>query len=196
MANPIMKVVKSGFFKYLKNLIIGVGAAVVLIGALYKIMSWPGADEMLQIGLFTEAGLFLMLGILPPDSDYYWSKLYPGLDDYNSTIQPITAGGGASASVKFDSAKLESQNEEMIKELQSMSKSLSALKALDSANFQGVADGVNAMSGFVQKMNAAAKELEGADQNAKVLNQQISALNQNLGSLNKVYGGMLTAMKG
>jgi hypothetical protein len=192
-----MKFVKSGFFKYIKNLIIGVGAAVVLIGALYKIMSWPGADEMLQIGLFTEAGLFLMLGILPPDSDYYWSKLYPGLDDYNSTIQPITAGGGgASASVKFDSAKLESQNDEMIKELQSMSKSLSALKALDNANFQGVSDGINAMNGFVQKMNAAAKELEGADQNAKALKEQFSALNQNLGSLNKVYGGMLTAMKG
>jgi len=37
-------VLKSKGFKYLKNLLIGVGASVVLIGALFKIMSWPYAD--------------------------------------------------------------------------------------------------------------------------------------------------------
>jgi len=62
-------------FKYLKNLIIGVGAAVVLVGALYKILSWEGANTMLMIGLLTEAGLFLMLGLLGPEKDYYWEKL-------------------------------------------------------------------------------------------------------------------------
>ena len=43
--------VKSKSFKYAKNLIIGVGAAVVLMGALFKLQSWPYASEMLIIGL-------------------------------------------------------------------------------------------------------------------------------------------------
>ena len=65
-----MSFVKSKGFKYLKNLIIGVGAAIVLLGALFKIESWAYASEMLILGLSVEAGLFLMLGILGPEPDY------------------------------------------------------------------------------------------------------------------------------
>ncbi len=66
-------------FKRLKNLIIGVGASIVLIGALFKILHWEGADLMLMIGMFTEAFIFLFLGIIPPHRDYYWEKIYPDL---------------------------------------------------------------------------------------------------------------------
>eukprot|EP01026_Neomeris_dumetosa_P011247 TRINITY_DN140675_c0_g1_i1.p3 TRINITY_DN140675_c0_g1~~TRINITY_DN140675_c0_g1_i1.p3 ORF type:complete len:107 (-),score=9.03 TRINITY_DN140675_c0_g1_i1:54-374(-) len=94
-----MSFLKSKGFKYLKNLIIGVGACVVLLGALFKILSWPGADEMLMAGMFTEAGIFLFLGLIGPDKDYYWEKLYPGLDNYSSNVQPLTAGPVASTSL-------------------------------------------------------------------------------------------------
>ena len=87
-----MSFLKTKGFKYLKNLIIGVGASVVLLGALFKIMSWPLADEMLIAGMITEAILFFFLGVIGPDKDYYWEKLYPGLDSYSSPMQPITAG--------------------------------------------------------------------------------------------------------
>jgi gliding motility-associated protein GldL len=86
-------VLKSKGFKYLKNLLIGVGASVVLIGALFKIMSWPFADEALIIGMGTEAILFLFLGLIGPDKDYYWEKLYPGLDDYSGAVNPISQAG-------------------------------------------------------------------------------------------------------
>ncbi|MBP9221129.1 MAG: gliding motility protein GldL [Chitinophagales bacterium] len=67
-------------FKRLKNLIIGLGASVVLVGALFKILHWEGADFMLMVGMFTEAFIFLLLGVLPPHKDYYWEKIYPDLD--------------------------------------------------------------------------------------------------------------------
>jgi hypothetical protein len=67
--------------KYLKNLIIGVGAGVVLVGALFKIEHLPGASIMLTIGMCTEAFIFVLLGLLPPHKDYYWEKYYPGLDE-------------------------------------------------------------------------------------------------------------------
>ena len=69
-----MSFLKTKGFKYLKNLIIGVGASVVLLGALFKIMSWPLADEMLIAGMITEAILFFFLGVIGPDKDYYWEK--------------------------------------------------------------------------------------------------------------------------
>ena len=88
--------IKSKGFKYAKNLIIGVGAAIVLVGALFKIMSWPGAGTALTIGLLVEAGLFLMMGILPPEKDYYWENLYPGLDTYGEDLTGSRAGGSGS----------------------------------------------------------------------------------------------------
>jgi len=90
-----MSFVKSKGFKYLKNLMIGVGAAVVLLGALAKLLSHPWADFMLTVGLVTEAAIFLVLGLLGPEPDYYWEKLYPGLNEYGAQIQPLAVGGGA-----------------------------------------------------------------------------------------------------
>ena len=62
-------VIKSSSFKYFKNFVIGVGAAVVMIGALGKIRSFAWGDAMITVGLGTEAFIFLMLGLIPPEKD-------------------------------------------------------------------------------------------------------------------------------
>jgi len=67
--------------KYIKNAIMGLGASMVLLGALFKIMHWPGAGLMLSIGMFTEVFLFAFIGLLPPHKDYYWERYYPNLDE-------------------------------------------------------------------------------------------------------------------
>ena len=69
-----MSFVKSKSFKYFKNLLIGVGAAIVLMGALFKLESWPYASEFLILGLSMEAIIFLMLGLLGPEPDFYWQN--------------------------------------------------------------------------------------------------------------------------
>ena len=63
-----------------KNTFVCMGASVVLLGALFKIVHWPGATIMLIVGMLTEAALFAMFGLLPPHKDYHWEKFYPGLD--------------------------------------------------------------------------------------------------------------------
>lgn len=50
----------------LVNYIVCIGASVVIIGALFKILHWRGADIMLMLGLFTEAFIFLVYAFLPP----------------------------------------------------------------------------------------------------------------------------------
>ena len=184
----------SKWFKYLKNLVIGVGASVVLVGALYKILSWEGANEMLMIGLLTEAGLFLMLGLLGPEKDYYWEKLYPGLSDYDSKISPLMAGPIDEEIPGINGEVVEQQLGGMLNELQGMSKSLGSLKALQEVDFSGTGDQMKAMSNFYTRMNEAMADLNDSLEDTKAYKQQLTALNQNLGSLNSVYGNVLTAM--
>jgi len=190
-----MGFVKTAGFKYLKNFIIGVGAAIVLIGALFKLESWPYASEMLITGLSVEAFIFLFLGIIGPEKDYYWEKLYPGLDDYHSHISSITQGEKPAAAVpQLNGQVVENKLGGMLDELQSMSKSLGSLKALQEADFSGTADQVKAMGNFYAKLNSAMSELAQSVEDTKAYKDNLTALNKNLGSLNSVYGGMLNAM--
>src|SRR5690625_841801 len=88
-----MTFLETSGFKYFKNFVIGVGASLVMLGALGKINSYEWGDIAITVGLVTEAVIFLFLGILPPQKDYYWENLYPGLDKVNSEITPLSAGG-------------------------------------------------------------------------------------------------------
>jgi hypothetical protein len=192
-----MSFVKSKGFKYLKNLIIGVGAAIVLIGALFKIESWPYASEMLIAGLGTEALLFLMLGILGPEPDYYWDKIIPGLADYNSKLGPLNLAGAGAAQPQLPALNgevVENRLGGMLSELQSMSKSLGSLKALQEVDFSGTQEQIRGMNNFYSKMTEAMANMSDAMEDTKMYKEQMSALNKNLGSLNAVYGGMLSAM--
>jgi hypothetical protein len=51
------------------NVIASFGAAIVIIGALFKILHWTGANEMLMVGMFTEAAIFILFGVLLVASD-------------------------------------------------------------------------------------------------------------------------------
>ncbi|MFK7983908.1 MAG: gliding motility protein GldL [Saprospiraceae bacterium] len=190
-----MSFVKSKGFKYLKNLLIGVGAAVVLMGALFKLESWPYASEMLILGLSVEALIFLVLGILGPEKDYYWEKLYPGLDEYGAKIQPLAAGPvGSAATPGLNGEVVEQQLGGMLNELQGMSKSLGSLKALQEADFSGTGQQIKQMNSFYSKLNEAMADLADSVDETKHYKDQLTALNTNLNSLNGVYGGMLSAM--
>lgn len=192
-----MSFVKSKGFKRIKNLLIGVGAAFVLAGALFKLESWEGASEMLIFGMSIEIFIFLMIGILPPEPDFYWQKLYPGLDDYDSRMQPIASGGGANLHadiVPLHGDVVERQLGGMLTELQSLSKSMGALKALQEVDFSGTQDQIKSMSNFYTKLNEAMSDMAKSAEDVRAYKDQMGALNKNLGSLNTVYGNMLAAM--
>ena len=59
----------------------GLGAAVVIAGALFKIMHWPFASEMLILGMGTEVCIFVISAFEPPHMDLDWSRVYPELAD-------------------------------------------------------------------------------------------------------------------
>ncbi|MBK8393115.1 MAG: gliding motility protein GldL [Saprospiraceae bacterium] len=190
-----MSFYKTSQFKYLKNLIIGVGAAVVMIGALGKINSYSWGGPAITAGLLTEAFLFLMLGLLPPDKDYYWEKLYPGLDKSDGLVSGGAAVSGLSASSAkpLNSDVVETNLTGMLSELQNMSKSLSSLKALQEVDFSETSEQLKTMHNFYTKMGEAMKQLNDTVDDTKLYKEQMISLNKNLSSLNSVYGNVLNA---
>ena len=190
-----MSFIKSKGFKYFKNFIIGVGAAVVMVGALMKITSHPLGNMFITIGLLTEAFLFLMLGLLPPEKDYYWEKLYPGIDNYSSNISPLTAGESSGVGRSLNADNVEGKLGGMLDELQTMSKSLGSLKALQEVDFSETGEQMKSMHNFYTKLNDAMASLNETVEDTKLYKEQMTSLNRNLSSLNGVYGNVLSAFQ-
>ncbi|MGI9191264.1 MAG: gliding motility protein GldL [Chitinophagaceae bacterium] len=201
--------------KYLKNVIIGVGAAVVLIGALAKLQHWPWAGTALIIGMSTEAFIFTLMGLLPPHKDYYWERLYPGLDEnphveaYKKGIkhQPgqaataMAGGGGSSATASLDKmleeaninpANLKRLNEnfqkfgETVNQVKDMSNMTNATNEY-AAKAKEASTALGQMKDtFMGATKTLAEFNNAADETAK-FHGQVTTLTKNLSSLNQIY---------
>ncbi len=83
----IDNIVRSKFYKELTAKLYGIGASVVIVGALFKINHWPGGTVMLIIGMGIEAIIFFVSAFEPLHVTYDWSLVYPelaGMDDVHA----------------------------------------------------------------------------------------------------------------
>jgi gliding motility-associated protein GldL len=194
---------KSKGFKYVKNLIIGVGAAVVLVGALFKIMGWNGANQMLTVGLLVEAGLFLMLGILPPETTYYWEKVYPGLDEAGEFDPRIGAdsnkgkGLGESLDKMLSDSKMDSDSFKRLGDnfaklnttvtgMADISNSLAATGDYTNKT-QAAASALSKMTEAYNKATTSVADLNSANEGTKKYHEQVQLVTKNLSALNAIY---------
>jgi gliding motility-associated protein GldL len=79
--------VRSKGYKNFMSKLYGWGAAVVIIGALFKINHWPGGTIMLIIGMGTETVIFFLSAFEPPHVEFDWTLVYPqlaGMEDTES----------------------------------------------------------------------------------------------------------------
>jgi gliding motility-associated protein GldL len=80
----------------------GFGAAIVIIGAMFKIQHWPGAGPMLVVGLSTEAVIFFFSAFEKPHEDPDWSLVYPELAGLPEGGDGNKGLGGKTASQELD----------------------------------------------------------------------------------------------
>jgi gliding motility-associated protein GldL len=201
------------------NFAYGMGAAVVIVGALFKIQHWTGAGELLVVGLLTEAFIFGLSAFDAVDVDYHWENVYPQLLDANAAPAKTNkaqsnADGDAEGmlSKKLDAmlkeAKIDGQLMESlgksIKNFEEASKTI-APSAESLASTKKYSDELTLAATQMESINALYKiQLDSASkttqlneevaENSVKLNQQMQSLTSNLSSLNNVYGGMLSAM--
>lgn len=93
-------------YKKIMGFVYGWGAAIVMVGALFKIQHYPGAGPMLVIGLLTEAVIFFLSAFEPPHEEVDWSLVYPELagvsEDLNISDRKNAINTKKSALEKFD----------------------------------------------------------------------------------------------
>lgn len=70
--------------KRIVGVVYSIGASVVIVGALFKIMHWPGASIVLVSGMITEAFLFVIGALDKPHPEFNWSNVFPQLLEFGT----------------------------------------------------------------------------------------------------------------
>ncbi|HFX18132.1 MAG TPA: gliding motility protein GldL [Flavobacteriales bacterium] len=204
--------------KKLFHMAYSIGASIVILGALGKILHMsilgiPG-DVLLMIGLGTEAVIFFVSAFEPQEEELDWSLVYPELaggaprkrkDNTEAELE-------ARLSEKLDNMLKEAElDADLMKSLgESINKLHEAAKSMDVAT-----EAADSTKKFSEELNMAATQLETLNSLYKVqlesvnknavaneevaayadeLKQNMAKLKENLANLNNVYGGMLSAM--
>lgn len=187
---------------------------MVLMGALFKIQHWPGASLMLTSGMITEAVIFAMLGLLPPHSDYYWERFYPGitenphveafrkgLKDHGTAAHEVPGKPGESPMKSLDKMMEEAQitptsmkrlNENFTnfgKTVEQM-KDITNITSSTDAYSKGAREAADALGQMKNTFVGATKTMgafnDAAGDTAK-FHDQVKVLSKNLGTLNQIY---------
>lgn len=193
---------KDVFFNKIMPMVYGLGAAVVIVGAMFKIMHWPGAGPMLVVGLSTEALIFVFSSFQPVPHDPKWERVYPQLaDDYYEEEEEGEIASNDGLTRRLDDMLSEANiTQDVVNKLgagfNSLSSSVSNLKDLSDASVASneYANNVKQASKSLLEMNKsysktvdAMSEMANASVDAKEYHSQVQNITKNLGALNAVY---------
>lgn len=76
------------------NFAYSIGAAIVIWGALFKLLHLPGGNLLLMIGMGTEVLMFILSAFDRPARQYHWEEVFPVLDTHADEDRPDMKGGG------------------------------------------------------------------------------------------------------
>lgn len=255
----------------------GFGAAIVIIGALFKILHLPGAAVVLTLGMGTEAILFALSAFEDPHKEYHWDLVFPQLEggeggpimgaaapapaaskagnsiddiaqagklsesdvqklnegirklsETASQISDVTAAVSASANyaknmnaasdaiasfaatqatlktssdslfasyktVAESMANVATDAEGYMKEMQGITKNLSAINASYEMQVKSISSQAEIVEGVNANLNKIGSAMQAASAQTEQFKEQATKLTQQVSSLNNVYGNMLNA---
>lgn len=205
--------------KKMFNMAYGLGASIVIIGALCKIMHFnfgPVSGGMiLSFGMIVEAIVFAISAFEPVDEDLDWTLVYPELagrerEKLYQSPEEIEMQGMLSQ--KLDDLLRDAKIDSAL--MSSLGTSIQNFSGA-AANIAPAVDSIAATNKYSEQLSLAASQMESLNslykvqlesanrqaeinnqvaENAGKLKEQMESLTTNLSSLNGVYGGMLSAM--
>lgn len=203
---------KSGFMEWYESykgkrvtgIIYSVGAAVVIIGALFKILHWPGASYVLMGGMFTEAFLFLIGTLDAPHPTYAWEQVFPQLVSLEHGCEPnlyaeiskrekptllggMGGNGGNGGGVSLPAGALSDKDQASLSEgIQKLAKTAAQLNDLGKVA-EGTAklgEKMEIAGNAMEKFAASATNMSGQ---TEAYEKGLNAVNANLNNLNAIY---------
>ena len=159
---------KSG--KKLMAMAYGIGAAIVIAGALFKILHWPGANIMLIVGMGTECFIFFISAFEPLHEEWDWSLVYPELAGMESDRED-QVGDGRTVSQQLDSMLSETK--------------------IGPDLIEGLGSGLRSLSDNVSSM----ADLSGATVATKEYAENLHKANEQLIGMNTSYSRAVNALE-
>jgi gliding motility-associated protein GldL len=191
------------------NFIFAFFAAVVILGALFKIRHWPYADEAITLGLLAEVIVFLVMAFMvPPPEEPHWQRYFPEINvhpdlDPNFKPTPLTLPGstGNPALTKLDDmlsaaditpanlGKLGENFKKLGVTVDKMSDVSDAIKATNdySAKTKEAANALGQMKDAYLSASNTVQQFNSAAEGTKQFHEQVQVLTKNLSSLNTIY---------
>jgi gliding motility-associated protein GldL len=164
--------------KRVVGMVYSIGASVVIIGALFKIMHFPGAGAVLMIGMITEAMLFMIGCLDKPHPEFHWHEVFPQLlghgtepgllAEMQARPKPTLMGGAEGSS----SASVPALNE---KELESLKAGIGNL-AKTAAQLSELSTVATATNKLTSKLDAASDAAEQFVSAGKTISEKSDAL--------------------
>jgi len=190
-----------GNYKKLMAKVYGIGAAVVIIGALFKILHLKFANELLIVGLTTEALIFFLSAFEKPHEEYDWSLVYPELAGMDALSNSAKSANNGTVSQQLDQMLVDAKiGPELIESLGAGLRTFGEKVS----TISNVTDAATSSNEFANKLKQATKsvddltsaysqasssltEIAASTTDSKMYHEQVQALAKNLSSLNAMY---------
>jgi len=188
----------------------GLGAAVVIVGAMFKIMHWPGAGPMLVVGLTVEAIIFFFSAFEPPHEEVDWSLVYPELAGMHDEDGGHGHGGHDKKAAKKSVDPVAQELDKMLSEakigpelieslgtgLKSLGDNTAKLADITDAtvatddyikNVKVASGSVSELSASYSKAATAINDMSTSTDDMRSYNAQVQSAAKNLSEINSLY---------
>ena len=191
-------------FKNLMAKLYGIGAAIVITGAMFKLMDWPLAGEMLVLGLSTEAVIFFFSAFEKPHEEPDWTLVYPQLaymkdPDEKTSSTPVKELDNMLEKANVDQAlitRLGDNLRNFNETVEGVNKSMDAVSATGdySDQMREAARKLAEMNTYYDLQIKTMQNIGNSVGDSEKFQVEISKLGANLEALNKMYTNMLNAI--
>ena len=180
------------------NFAYSIGAAVVIWGALFKILHLPGGNALLSIGMGTEVLMFVLTAFDRPPKEYHWEEVFPVLSSNNPEDRPdFTSGGGGAvivggsgealrggaavvAGVAGNVEGMTDVNEQYVTQVAAINEQMEQLRQTTEA--------LNHVSSvLLESYRAITDNSENITSSSTGYVEQMTSLNRNIAGLNTIY---------
>lgn len=178
--NRISRFISSDNGQRFFNFAYSIGAAIVIWGALFKILHLPGGNTLLSIGMGTEVLMFILTAFDRPPKSYNWENVFPGLDeehDGEDATSPVIINNATALPQKSVSeaqarraAGIPGNIDLSEEDSRSLSESIAKMSAA-SDQLARMAELTSATQQYLDQMSAIAAEMTQLRQTTSALNQ-------------------------